>query len=492
MPSTPPSQSLLFSNVELAEALSLASFTAIRFVADMAHEPAFMDGDTLSFATDPHARQLPGEHGRPLAELLKIVDRAGRLGLNGVAGDVLAYIPGSGLPTAAIADLIAGIYNAFTGVGFCAPGMVALEHDVIRWLTHAMGLPETAGGILTSGGSMATLSAITCAREVHFGDGPFARGTIYLTDQAHHCIAKAARIAGFRPSALRVIPTDERHRMNVYALEAAILRDREAGYEPFFVAATAGTTNTGSIDPLESIAAITEAERLWLHVDGAYGGLFRMTARGRQRLRGMERADSLVLDPHKSLFLPYGTGCLLVRDRDSLRVGHGSHEAAYMRDLGQDRVEDFSTISLELTRPNRGLGMWLALHLHGVAAFRAALDEKMDLAVKAHEELGRIPGLKTFGEPELSIATFHCSSADLTLDEENTATGVLAQRVNDRRNVFISTTRVGERVIARLAVLNLRTSAETMERAIHDIHLEASGILARLSRDARRGCGTRG
>jgi aromatic-L-amino-acid decarboxylase len=485
--SSPP---LAISGTDLAGMLSTVTALVTRFLDDMPRGPAFDDADQASFMADPSVRQAPGEAGRSLVELLNIVDRAGRIGVNVIAGNSLAYIPGSGLPTSAIADLISGIFNPYTGVGFAAPAMVALEHDVIRWLVDTMGLPKQAGGLLTTGGSMATLSAIACARERHFADKDFSAARIYLTEQAHHCVAKGAQIAGFQQSALRLIPTDRHLRMDIDALSATIRADRDEGLQPFCVVANAGTTNTGAIDPLEAIAAIAQEENLWLHVDGAYGGFFRLTERGRERLRGIEHADSVVLDPHKSMFLPFGTGCLLVRDQGALRRGHGAQQSHYMRDLGDDRPDDFATLGPELTRPNRGLRIWLSLHLHGVAAFRAALDEKLDLAAKAHQALLDVPFVQAFGEPELSIACFHCALPQATLEEENRATEDLVRLVNDRRNVLLSTTDIAGRVVARMAVLSLRTSAETIDRAIADISIAAT-LIATCSgsgaRDVRSG-----
>jgi aromatic-L-amino-acid decarboxylase len=468
---------LALSGAELAGMLAAVSELLTRFVDEMPQRPSLAEADQAAFLADAAIRRSPAEAGRPLDELLKIIDRAGRIGLNVTAGSSLAYIPGSGLATSALADLISGVFNSYTGVGFAAPAMVALEQDVIRWLAALMGLPEQAGGLLTSGGSIATLSAIVCAREAHFAAQDFSAGRIYLTEQAHHCASKAAHLAGFRPTALRLIPTDRHLRMDVDALRAAIEADRQHGLRPFCVVANAGTTNTGAIDPLQAIAEVARQERLWLHVDAAYGGFFQLTERGRERLRGIEQADSIVLDPHKAMFLPFGTGCLLVREQGVLARAHGTGESAYLRDLGEDRLDDFSTLGPELTRPNRGLRLWLSLHLHGVAAFRAALDEKLDLAAMAHQALLKMPGVQVCDAPELSIACFHCAWPQATLEEANRATEALAHAVNARRKVFLSTTHIDGRVVLRIAVLSLRTAAATIDKALADIRSEVARIV---------------
>lgn len=476
---------LTVSGKTLAGMLSAASALLVRFVDDMPLRPAFTDADRIAFLADEAARRAPGESGRPLDELLKIIDRAGRIGVNVLAGSSLAYIPGSGLPTSAVADLIAGVVNSYTGVSFGAPAMVALEHDVIRWLVDLMELPVQAGGHLTTGGSMATLSALACARDAYFPAQDFSAGRIYITAQSHHCIRKGARIAGFQQEAIRVVPADEHLRMDVEALRAAIRADRKVGLRPFCVVANAGTTNTGAIDPLDAIAQIAREEGMWLHVDAAYGGFFQLTGRGKDRLQGIERADSIVLDPHKSMFLPFGTGCLLVRDRALLRQANSGGESAYLRDLGDDRFDDFANLSPELTRPNRGLRLWLSLHLHGVAAFRNALDEKLDLAEMAHGALRDMPWVQAGDAPELSIACFHCALPNATLDEENQATEALVQGVNMRRNVHLSSTHIGGRVVGRIAVLSLRTSAATIHLALEDIRAEAERIGTAFEREAQ-------
>ncbi|HVJ40118.1 MAG TPA: aminotransferase class V-fold PLP-dependent enzyme [Dongiaceae bacterium] len=434
--------------------------------------------EAQAFLADPRNRALPAEHGRPLTELLATIGAAAQIGLNTAGGGYLAFIPGSGLVTAALADLISGVLNRYTGIAAGAPALVAFELDIIRWLARMMGLPDDAGGILTSGASIANLSALLCAKAAYLPDD-FRAGTIYATDQAHHCIAKAARLAGFPKDALRLVPTDDRLRMDANALRLTIASDRAQGRQPFCIVANAGSTNTGTIDPLDTIADIAQAHRLWFHVDAAYGGFFRMTDRGRQKLSGIERADSVVLDPHKGLFLPFGTGCLLVRDSTVLQRAHAGDDAAYLQDL-EDALVNFADNSLELTRPNRGLRLWLPLHLHGTAAFRSMLDEKIDLAEEAHRALCNIPQISVFGPPDLSIVAFRSRLPQGAAEGEDRATTELTRQVNAEGRVFLSTTRIGGRVMARIAVLNHRTKTADIRAAVDAIRRAASV----LSRDA--------
>jgi aromatic-L-amino-acid/L-tryptophan decarboxylase len=316
----------------------------------------------------------PGE--RPADGLDTLLERWRRAAGHAVqtAGpSYLAYIPGGGLYVAALAELLAQAYNRYTGVSALAAGPVAMEQGVMRWMCDVFGLPATAIGTATSGGSMATLSALVAARHDRLGDD-FADGTLYVTAHTHRCVAKAARIAGFHDDQLRTIPTTPDLRMDVAAAADMVVADRAAGRRPFALVGTAGTTDTGAVDDLMALGELARREGLWLHVDGAYGGFFQLTDRGRARLVGIETADSIVLDPHKGMFLPYGTGVLLVRDAAALRAPYASH-GQYLQDLDTDGdLPDYANLGPELTRDFRGLRLWLPLHLHGVAAFRDALD----------------------------------------------------------------------------------------------------------------------
>ncbi len=429
---------------------------------------------------DPDLRRPPPEHGRPLAELLAVVDRAARPGLNPSSPGYFAFIPGSGLVSAGLADLVADVLNRYTGMAAPAPGLVALEADVLRWLADGLGLPATAGGLLTSGGSIATLSALITARHDRLGED-FLSGTLYATDQVHHAVVKAARLAGFPTGAVRIVPTagglhDGGLHMDVGALAAAVAADRAAGRTPFCVVGSAGTTNTGTVDPLPAIADLCAREGLWFHVDGAYGGAFALTERGSARLRGIERADSVVLDPHKGLFLPFGTGALLVRDVGALRAAHsGDDEAGYLHDLDELELPDFAALGPELTRDTRGLRLWLPLHLHGVAAFRDALDEKLDLAAAAYASLRDVDGLTLLAPPELSTIAFRCSGPG-TPEELDARTAELLRRVDAEGRVFLASTRVRGRRLGRLCVLNHRTDRARLDEAVSALRRHARDL----------------
>jgi aromatic-L-amino-acid decarboxylase len=374
-----------------------------------------------------------------------------------------AYVPGGGLFTAALAEFLARSVNRYTGVPGLAPELVAMEQGVLRWLGREFQLPAAAGGLVTTGGSMATLSAVVAARQQRLGED-FATGTLYVTAYAHHCVAKAARIAGFPAARVRVVPAQPDLRMDVAAAASMIAEDRRAGLRPFLLVATAGSTDTGTVDPVHELGQLAARAGLWFHVDAAYGGFFQLTRRGRAALAGIETADSIVLDPHKGLFQPYGTGILLVRDTAPLRAAH-SGAGHYLQDLGGDQdLPDFSALGPELTREFRGLRLWLPLRLHGVAAFRDALDEKLDLAAHAHRDLAGDARLELPWTPDLSTVAFR-----LRRGGDDDARRLLG-RINATGTVFLSSTRIHDRVTLRLCILSHRTHREHVDQALDVIH----------------------
>jgi aromatic-L-amino-acid decarboxylase len=415
---------------------------------------------------DETVRRPPPVDGRPLADLLGVLDRVAGPGLNTASPGYFAFVPGSGLVSAAVADLLTGVINRYTGVAYAAPGLVALEVDVLSWLADLFGFPSGSGGLVTTGASMATLSAVVTARSEMLGEN-LAAGTLYVTEQSHQSVTKAALLAGLPASAIRRVAVDAALRMDPAALRAAVAADRAAGRCPFLVTATAGTIHTGVVDPLPEIADVAEQERLWLHVDAAYGGFFQLTERGRHRLAGIERADSLALDAHKGLFLPFGTGMLLVREGDRLRQAHAGEPAAYLQDIHDIGLPDFAEYGPELTRPFRGLRLWLALHLHGTDAFRAALDEKLDLAAHAYRRLSADPLFDVLGEPELSTVAFRLRNGD---------TADLLRRVNAEQRVFMSSTVIDGRYTARICVLNHRTDPARVDEAVDALLRHAAAI----------------
>jgi aromatic-L-amino-acid decarboxylase len=387
---------------------------------------------------------------------------------NAPAPGYLAFIPGGGVYPAALADFIADTTNRYTGVWQASPALVQLEANALDWLRDWMGFPGTTRGLFTTGGSMATFNALLCARERHLG-ADIRRGVVYTSDQAHHCVLKAAKIAGIMPDRVRAIPCDEHYRMPIDPLAEAIARDRAAGLAPCAVVSNAGTTNTGAVDPLAAIAALCEAEGLWHHVDGAYGAFFNLCDEGQAVLQGMSRADSLTLDPHKGMFLPYGTGALLVRDGSALRAAHEA-TADYLPAM--PHPEDFydpSQHGPDLSRGFPGLRVWLTIKVYGAAAYRAAIAEKRALAMDAFARLSALPGLVMHGPPELSLFPFHVSWAGATGAEEDAATRLLMERTTARGRVMVTGAVARGRYVGRVCVLSFRTHREQIDWLVEDL-----------------------
>jgi len=413
------------------------------------------------------------ESPTPFRRLLaRVMDDVVTIGLDPASPGYLAFIPGGGLPHAALADLLTGVVNRYTGLWRPAPGLVQLEVSVLRWLCEWVGYSDPkAGGLLTSGGSIANLCGVVAARQ-HASTDDLRKLVCYSTAQAHSSVVKSARTAGLHASQVRTVPHDAVFSMDVAALKACIEEDRSAGQVPFLIVANAGCTPVGAVDPLTELARVRDEHGLWLHVDGAYGGAFVLTERGRQILRGIHRADSITLDPHKGLFLPYGTGAILVRDRATLRDAF-TVSATYLPepDAHPDHW-DFADMGPELSRPARGLRLWLPLKMHGVGVFRSQLDEKLDLAAAACTRVAALPHVRIVATPTLSLFAFVVEPPGM---DPCQATRRVLSAVGRRRRVLITGAEVHEPgrkssvFVGRVCVLSFRTHAEHIDALIEDL-----------------------
>ncbi len=417
------------------------------------------------------------ERGQAYSKLLQtLFQTAIPRSFNCAGPGYLAYVPGGGIFHAAVADLISDAVNRYVGVWAASPGLAQLEANVVRWFCDIIGYPPSAGGFLTTGGSLANFSAIFTARRERLPED-FLAGTLYTSSQTHHSVQKAALLAGFPAHNVREIPTDEHFRIRLDALQHHIAADRQAGLTPFLILGNAGTTNTGAVDDLTALADIAHQHGLWLHVDAAYGGFFMLTRRGRARLGGIERADSITLDPHKGLFLPFGTGSLLVRERDALKRAHQGEAAAYLPTMQDDPdCVDFCQISPELSRDFRGLRVWLPLKMHGVQPFRQALEEKLDLAAWATAELRKIPEIEIVAEPQLSIVAFRLNRPGLDTPALNALNHTWLQAINARRRVLLTGTMLDGRFAARICALCFRTHQDRLEMCLEDIRLACRAV----------------
>jgi glutamate/tyrosine decarboxylase-like PLP-dependent enzyme len=415
------------------------------------HNPAFNETEDKGIGLyDSPIGDDPIDIDAALEILKTNVDRPGVL-LGSAAH--LAYIPSGGLYMAALAEYLVAIGGRYAGLFFASPGAVRMERMLLRWIAEFIGYPETAKGDLTSGGSMSSLIAIVTAREAYnLKTKDFPDSVVYLTNQTHHTIIKALRIAGLDECIKQDIPLDQNYRMRPEALEQAILSDKSKGFKPWLIVASAGTTDTGAVDPMETIADIAKRHQLWLHVDGAYGAAFALCKTGKEILKGSELSDSIIINPHKGFFMPQGSGAVLIRDGQKLYDAHHSN-ASYLQDqeslASPDEISP-ADLSPELSRPFRGLRLWLSLKLTGVAPFRAALEEKLLLARYFYEKMQQVDGFELGPYPDLSIVTFRYIPKQGNVNEFNHR---LINALHRDGRIFISSTMIDGKFTLRMAIL---------------------------------------
>ena len=413
--------------------------------------------DVFAQLLDPEFTSEGRKADEIFAYLAQCVERPG---FTTTSPRFMAYIPGGALFHSAIGDFIAAVTNKYSGFASASPGAVRLENACTAWLAEVVGFPKESAGTLTSGGSIANLTAVVAARDARDADGG---GAVYRTRFAHYCVEKALHIAGRGNAPRRVIPTDDQLRMSPQALDQAMASDAADGVRPWLVVASAGTVDTGAIDPLDEIADICARHGAWFHVDGAYGGLFSLCEEGQSKLKGIERADSVALDPHKTLFLPYGTGAVLVRDRRHLLASF-SASADYIRPLGESEVGPSpADLSPELTRHFRALRLWLPLQLAGIDAFRAAQTEKLKLARYFHARLSEIDGFDPGPDPQLSVVAFRYLPKT---GDTNAFNEQLLRDLLDEGRIMFSGTRIDGTYLIRCAILSFRTHVEHVDEAI--------------------------
>jgi aromatic-L-amino-acid decarboxylase len=464
---------LSFTDLELSpEAMVQIGEAAVKAIVEhikkLPEAPSFNLENSVETARS--MREPPPERGADFASLLAfLMHQVIPLSIATPHPGYLAYIPGGGLYPSAIADFIAAATNRYVGAWFPAPAAARLEANVLEWFAQWMQYPQSARGILTSGGSLANFSAIVAARRHLLGDD-LSNGTIYATNQAHLCIIKAAVLAGIPQSNIRILDVDENFRAIPDLFESAIKKDQKKGMKPFLIISSAGTTNTGAVDPLPDLASIAKSFGLWHHIDAAYGGFFNLCAEGKKILRGIDQSDSIVLDPHKGLFVPYGTGSLLVKDGELLRQAH-MFSADYLQDLsipeGEINATDYSP---ELSRSFRGLRVWLPLKLFGVQAFRENLAEKLRLTKWMYQQFLKEPGFECFSEPELSVIAFRYHPKRGEIKAFNRQ---LLEKINNSKRIYLSSTMLRGEFAIRVCILSFRTHQAVVEEAFEIIKTSA-------------------
>ncbi|MFE9562517.1 pyridoxal phosphate-dependent decarboxylase family protein [Streptomyces sp. NPDC006487] len=473
---------------ELLDAVSERVLGFHQELADGAH-PASYVNDSLQTEAYEAGRKICAElredevprQGAEVGELLdELFGPATANGTMHPHPGFMAHVPSGGLFQGAVGDFIARSINRFAGVWIAAPGFQQIERNVIRWYGRMLGYGEGSFGYLTTGGSIANLMGLLCARRAA-EDLP-GEPVVYVSSEGHYSVAKAAGIAGIPGSRIRSVAAREDCAMDLGALRAAIAADRAAGLVPAAVVGTAGTTNSGAVDDLAAIAGICREEGIWFHADACFGGFFRITERGRAALRGIEEADSIAVDAHKSLFLPHGSSALLVKDQESLRRTFEIPGASYLPGLvEEDEIGDFCTYGPELSREIRGLTAWLPLKMHGVDAFEACMDEKLDLIEYLARELPRIDGLEVVADHplHLPVLNFKFTAEGLGQGELDRLNAKLCELVCSHGNVYLTTTELPRHgMVVRVCILHPRTGRAVVDQLLKDIAWAAGRLRA--------------
>jgi aromatic-L-amino-acid decarboxylase len=386
-------------------------------------------------------------------------------GMNICGAGYMGYMPIGGLFHSSLADLIVKVFNRWPGLYNFSPFLVEIENQVIRWLGEMIGFPETRFGQLTSGGSLANFNAVFISRINKLGDD-ISKGIIYVSDQAHHSVPRAARMAGFREDQLRIIESDKFCRINIGKLKETIQKDKTQKLRPFLIIGAGGTINTGAVDDLNQLADLAHQENLWLHVDAAWAGSFVLTQIGKEKFKGIERADSVTFDPHKALYTPFGCGALLTRNVECLQKAYNT-QAAYLQLEGQDFGKlNPSMISPELSRSFRGLEVWLPLKMIGIDTFKTVLEEKLALANYVGEELKKQNGIELMYPTELAIVSFRYNDGKSNAQQLNDINQKILSAINQDGSIFLSGTTIQNNFFLRIVPFGFRTHKEHVDLAL--------------------------
>jgi glutamate/tyrosine decarboxylase-like PLP-dependent enzyme len=380
-----------------------------------------------------------------------------------------SFVPSPSNFISAMSDSLATGFNIFSGSWMGSAAATKLEIISIHWLLNMFGFPiKTGGGIFTSGGSMANLTALATARNVKCGED-FSNACIYLSDQAHSSNIKALRVLGFKKEQVRIIPTDIEFKMSINKLKNAIAKDKLNGKQPFCILATAGTTNTGSVDPLNEIADISKKENLWLHVDGAYGGGAILAKNGKKLLNGIKRADSLTVDPHKWFFQPYEMGCLLVKNHKWLSKTF-SEKPEYLRDVEGNKSEiNFYDHGIQLTRRFRALKFYMSVKTFGINAFKDAVQYSIELTEKLEDLLRNSPNWEIISPATLAVINYRYNPINRNLSEKqlNKLNEYISKEIVKSKEAVLVTTILQEQVVLRMCLINPRVTINHLRETIN-------------------------
>ena len=417
-------------------------------------------------------RESPPEEGMPWDQVLKRVrDDVFSHIMHVDHPRFLSFVPSPGNFVGAMADALVSGMNVFAGTWMEAAGPAQIELVTVDWLREICGLPDAAGGLFVSGGSVANITALAVARQKCLGDD-FRNGMVYMSDQTHSSVRRGLRLLGFTPDQLVIIPSDDDYRIPMDALSEHVDSDRAADRTPFCIVANAGTTNTGAMDPLPELADFCSLEGIWLHADGAFGAAAALCPRGKELLSGLERVDSLSVDPHKWLFQPIECGVILVRDRAHLReTFHVLPE--YLKDIeGESEEVNFYDYGIQLTRGFRALKLWMSIQVFGLGAFRAAIERGIVLAEYAETLLRERAHWEVVSPARMGVITFrHLPSDGRDLDAYNRS---LIQPLLEDGFALVMTTEIKGKTVLRFCTINPRTTEEDIKQTIERLEYYAS------------------
>lgn len=449
---------LLFSPAQHAEAAALLTEFSNRYLATVADRSVYppIDRPALrALKTQPMPR-----YGQPLQALFAELEQLVVANSTHTAHPrFLPYVQPSPNALSPYADYVAGVINQNCNLWHLSPAANAVEQAVLRWFADLFGLPQTAGGIITSGGSMANMVALTAARDHALGDRARSDGlqggraplVLYASEEVHSSIDKAVSMLGLGTRHLRHIPTDDAFRMRLDVLAQAVAADRADGLAPFCVVGSVGTVTTGAIDPIAELSAFCRAQGLWLHVDGAYGALAALSPRFRDPMSVIGLTDSVSLDPHKFLFCAFEAGCVLVRNRQHLR--HAFHaQPSYLTMSEDPDFIDFANQGPQLSRAFKALKVWWSLKHFGADTYGRVIDGMHDLALYMGRQLSARPDFELLAPVVFNCVCFRLANLD---DDGNRR--VLRELV-DSGAAFLGPASVKGRIGLRACFMNLRTT----------------------------------
>ncbi|RSL47281.1 hypothetical protein CEP53_009994 [Fusarium sp. AF-6] len=379
------------------------------------------------------------------------------------------FVPNPVSPLSWIGDCLSSAFNSFAGSKLQGSGVAVVEQTLLQWLAGRVGLPDTAGGVFVSGGSMANMTAMVLARDCILPAGQEGLGVAYLSDQTHHSVAKALRIIGIKRGQIRVVPSNGSFQIQAAALKEAIQTDRKAGLIPFVIIGTSGTTNTGSVDDLAALAHIRDEEGIWLHIDGAYGASASLAATRSDAVSGLGLADSISWDAHKWLFQTYSCSLILVRDKINLAKVF-TNDGDYLRDaLDDEEIPNFWNFGMELTRPSRAMKLWFTLRVLGVERLGLMIDHGFSLAEIAQEEMQKLANWEVTSAASMAIVTFRYAPPGRTDEELDKLNTVISRKLVEGNIAGILTTKLRGRVVLRICSISPLLSGDEMVGIIQEV-----------------------